>query len=607
MDKKIDRYEKTMNEISKNETLDDDMKMTRKFKKRDPTKYPLLSMAFEKKKDKREDDDKKKINIENFHQKKKIQEKKAFISSVSHPLNTIPFFSKIKSVKDDDIKNGNDNNNDQERLQKIANHFISHEANYENKDLSLLPEQFEPQNNVWKFLLVSPTDQGICGSCWAYASNGCLSDRFNLFMGKKYLRECLSPVNQLFCNDIYSFVLKENVEENVQISCRGNVLIFAFTFLKLVGISKKDCQGYIFNPYDVKGINTYVALQQSLDGLGQFQKTRNLYNFTEEKEGGLSCRTYHPYASEEVFPFCDDTYRLHYKYYGSPEQSFFSLFNYKIKQSDEKPDYIRYDIYHWGPVATTFVVFADFYDFDPLKDGVYIHQEQKDEEPIGGHAVEIVGWGIYENIPFWWIKNSWGVNYGFQGYFRFLRGSNHCQIEYNVISLIPNLFFDFSKSSTFSYLKQWIEKSNIFQKTKNIENQEIIQIMKYLYKKQNKLLTDDLVDELFETLQKKGFPFLGFELISYNGFLNSNVTTRCGYKIDSILNMPYLNYDCPHINLPSYSLFLGNIQFPCYPPSSSSSSGFLSSSFMLVFFVLYILFLFFFCLCISRSSFKNNK
>lgn len=49
---------------------------------------------------------------------------------------------------------------------------------------------------------------------------------------------------------------------------------------------------------------------------------------------------------------------------------------------------------------------------------------------IINHAVVIDGWGVtFDNVPYWLVRNSWGLSWGEAGYVRFLLGSNICQIE----------------------------------------------------------------------------------------------------------------------------------------------------------------------------------
>lgn len=46
------------------------------------------------------------------------------------------------------------------------------------------------------------------------------------------------------------------------------------------------------------------------------------------------------------------------------------------------------------------------------------------------HAVLLIGWGVDERtkIPYWLIKNSWGSDWGEDGFFRLERGKNMCGI-----------------------------------------------------------------------------------------------------------------------------------------------------------------------------------
>ena len=49
------------------------------------------------------------------------------------------------------------------------------------------------------------------------------------------------------------------------------------------------------------------------------------------------------------------------------------------------------------------------------------------------HAVVIVGYGTQDDVDYWVVKNSWGTEWGEAGYYRQVRGSNHCGISNFVV------------------------------------------------------------------------------------------------------------------------------------------------------------------------------
>jgi len=126
---------------------------------------------------------------------------------------------------------------------------------------------------------------------------------------------------------------------------------------------------------------------------------------------------------------------------------------------------IQAEILANGPTTATYTV----YDGMPqYKFGVYVHGNGVE---LGGHAVEIIGWGLGHTtcysitaaipdiwcgrncasglcptescrcddaapdqgtVPYWLIANSWNEEWGDNGTFKILRGANECGIEQNV-------------------------------------------------------------------------------------------------------------------------------------------------------------------------------
>jgi len=82
-----------------------------------------------------------------------------------------------------------------------------------------------------------------------------------------------------------------------------------------------------------------------------------------------------------------------------------------------------------GPLSVAFTVYADFPTY---KSGVYTH---KSGAALGGHAVEVIGYGTDAGQDYWLVKNSWNEQWGDGGCFKIAKGNDECGIESQVAAI----------------------------------------------------------------------------------------------------------------------------------------------------------------------------
>lgn len=312
---------------------------------------------------------------------------------------------------------------------KISEAYKEIQDVYPTRDIQI-PDEFDGRE-VWDGLITPVMNQGSCGSCWAFASSATLSDRFNI-QSLGLINVQLSPTKLLLCDwEGKELELGDDLEENIKrvtelnvlslknAACFGNTLLDAWRYLYIIGIPTIECI-----PYDIN-----LGLLSEYQQLGSFESVANVPLCTEISG---------PYKD-----MCSNYYIDHgIGVEGGDPSRFFSayhFYNVPGTKEDNASEYnIRYDIYCWGPSTTAMRVYPDFYTFDAVND---IYEWNGRGEQVGGHAIELTGWGEENGVPYWQVKNTWGENWGDGGYFRIVRGKNMCSIEENVIVGIPNFFY----------------------------------------------------------------------------------------------------------------------------------------------------------------------
>lgn len=292
-----------------------------------------------------------------------------------------------------------------------------------------IPQQFDA-TKVWKDYLSPIKDQKQCGNCWAQASIGVLADRMALIT-KNSLKLDLSGAKMTSCGYLFvdetrkyggpSELWKKRTDKKVvqklleelqdKAQCNGQSLYDAVKILFVYGTTTSKCVPYKGNDmlgkkYDVHEATTSQDIPLCFDLTGVDSDT-----CTNGVDAMLNYRAI-------------DVYNIN-----------------NIEQE------IKLEIMRMGPILGGFQIFPDFlYEFDGTT--IYTHPK-KDQQPLGGHAIRIVGWGEEEQdnrrIKYWIIANSWGPEWGINGYFKMEMYLKDCELEDNLIGFIPDLI-DFGKT-----------------------------------------------------------------------------------------------------------------------------------------------------------------
>merc|ERR1711871_1155445 len=241
-----------------------------------------------------------------------------------------------------------------------------------------LPAEFDSATN-WPqcTVIANVRDQSSCGSCWAFGSVSSFESRACIATGKdiKY-----SPEHTAFCQGIFG----------AGDGCDGGNS--AWGFFKNTGVvtggdypdmhTGKTCSAYSLAPcaHHVPATEKYPACPSS-----EYPSPSCKRSCTESGYG---------------------------KSYSSDKVRAVSAYSVRGEQQ------IMQELTENGPMYVAFTVYSDFPTY---KSGVYKHTTGS---ALGGHAVELMGWGTENGEDYWLVKNSWNEQCGDNGFFKIARGSD---------------------------------------------------------------------------------------------------------------------------------------------------------------------------------------
>mmetsp|Transcript_3231 Transcript_3231/g.6657 ORF Transcript_3231/g.6657 Transcript_3231/m.6657 type:complete len:293 (-) Transcript_3231:2-880(-) len=112
----------------------------------------------------------------------------------------------------------------------------------------------------------------------------------------------------------------------------------------------------------------------------------------------------------------------------NPAESFAppTFFQPSIAKLFNDPTSIKLAIMVGGPASATIDVYEDLFIYSS---GVYEHVAG---EKIGAQAVKLIGWGVEDGKDYWIASNSWGQEWGEQGFFKIAFGQ--CGVDTEVVA-----------------------------------------------------------------------------------------------------------------------------------------------------------------------------
>lgn len=257
-----------------------------------------------------------------------------------------------------------------------------------------LPTNFDARER-WPGFITGVMDQGTCGSCWAFSSCSVFSDRIKIATNGKDMEthDHISQYHLAACMKCGS----HNNNKVCSSVCSGHYMDEVLDYIKKTGAYSK------------------------LD-ISRNSPSNGTQYICFEPQNGQSAKKFQAKSSYRVNPY--------------------TLGELNTNQKRIDNEYaIMHEIYTHGPVTTTIKIF-DPMAKDRVHQNFYFHtkgiygadwEKGDPKETDGYHAISIIGWGeeMHKDkmTKYWLVRNSWGTEWGVNGYGKILRGENRIIVE----------------------------------------------------------------------------------------------------------------------------------------------------------------------------------
>jgi len=343
-------------------------------------------------------------------------------------------------------------------------------------------------------------NQGLCGSCWAFAAASCLSDRFAI--ANKTKAPQFSPTYFLSCdNKQIPGTLAGNA------GCAGGIPSSAFQFAKDKGIPSIFCQDYDWCSKN-KSCFTTKSVGAGAESLNKIipQCQQSCLKCEEQKDGSIRCTTkpdeFKVYKAD-AWPKSElDNKQAYILEHTNASKTFFGDGPKVITE-------IKEELWLRGPVVGCYKILQDFVVREKWYKGksglIYMNDRKKNYKSLGYHAVVIMGWGeeVMEDgskLPYWIVKNSWGDHYADNGYFKYAMYNKEKDINTDINLDVPIMidggviWCGISAPVIFGQAKEEPKKIQD-EKTKEIE--QVIQEKEEMYDEEHRSYFSKIVGKIF--------------------------------------------------------------------------------------------------------------